>query len=188
MKKIIIFTIILILLFIGCGQGGSSQSGVKKMTKNNENDAIATLAGGCFWCVESDFEKLPGVVKVISGYTGGKGESPNYENYARGGYIEAVQVYYDPKILTYEQILNYFWRHIDPTDKGGQFVDRGPQYRTAIFYHNEEQRKIAERTKQSLEKSGKLKKPVVTEIIKFEKFYPAEDYHQNYYKKKSPAL
>ncbi|MEN6621867.1 MAG: peptide-methionine (R)-S-oxide reductase MsrB [Smithella sp.] len=184
MKKMVIYLTILIIVFIGCGQGGSSQSGVKNnMIKNNEKIEIATLAGGCFWCVESDFEKLPGVVKVISGYTGGTGESPTYENYARGGYIEAVQVYYDPAVLTYEQILNYFWRHIDPTDKGGQFVDRGPQYRTAIFYHNEEQRQIAEKTKQALAKSGKLKKPVVTEIIKFDKFYPAEDYHQNYYKK-----
>lgn len=185
MKKLFIFLITLSFV-LGCGQSNSNQSEVKnKMIKNNEKPAIATLAGGCFWCVEADFEKLTGVKKVISGYTGGTGESPNYENYARGGYVEAVQVYYDPAVLTYDQILNYFWRHIDPTDQGGQFVDRGPQYRSAIFYHDDEQREIAEKSKQALGKSGKLKKPVVTEVIKFTRFYPAENYHQDYYKKSS---
>ncbi len=155
------------------------------MAKANEikSSNIATLAGGCFWCVESDFEKVPGVIKVISGYAGGKGENPTYETYAKMGYIEAVQVYYDPKKITYEQLLNYFWRHIDPTDAGGQFVDRGPQYRSAIFYQDDEQRQIAEKSKQALEKSGKLGKPITTDLIKLTKFYPAEEYHQNYHTK-----
>lgn len=184
MKKLVMYLIMLSIMFIGCEQGNTNQSEVKnKMIKTDEKTAVATLAGGCFWCVEADFEKLAGVEKVISGYTGGTGENPTYENYAKGGYIEAVQVYYDPSKLTYGQILNYFWKHIDPTDAGGQFVDRGPQYRSVIFYHNEEQRKIAEQSRDELAKTGRLNKPVVTEIIKFSKFYPAEDYHQDYYKK-----
>jgi peptide methionine sulfoxide reductase msrA/msrB len=184
MKKLAMYLIMLIFIFAGCEKGNTDQAEVKnKMTKTDEKTAVTTLAGGCFWCTQADFEKLPGVVKVISGYTGGTGENPSYEDYAGKGHIEAVQVYYDPAILTYEEILNYFWRHIDPTDAGGQFVDRGPQYRSAIFYHNEEQRKIAEQSKQTLTKSGKLDKPVATEIIKFAKFYPAEDYHQDYHDK-----
>jgi peptide methionine sulfoxide reductase msrA/msrB len=155
------------------------------MAKKNEiaSASIATLAGGCFWCVESDFEKLPGVIKVVSGYAGGKGENPTYESYAEMGYIEAVQIYYDPKIVTYDQLLDYFWRHIDPTDGGGQFVDRGSQYRSVIFYQDDEQRQIAEKSKQALEKSGKLGKPIATDLIKLTKFYPAEEYHQNYHTK-----
>jgi peptide methionine sulfoxide reductase msrA/msrB len=184
MKKIVTYFIMLGFIFIGCDKGNTGQAEVRnKMIKADEKNVVATLAGGCFWCTQADFEKLAGVQKVISGYTGGTGDNPTYKNYAEGGYIEAVQVYYDPAKLTYEQLLNYFWRHIDPTDAGGQFVDRGSQYRSAIFYHNEEQQKIAEQSKQTLAKSGKLSKPVVTEIIKFTKFYPAEDYHQDYYKK-----
>jgi len=142
----------------------------------------ATFAGGCFWCVESDFEKVPGVVKVISGYTGGTKDNPTYETYSEKGYIEAVQVYYDPSKITYEQVLDVFWKHIDQTDPDGQFGDRGPQYLSAIFYHNEEQKGIAEKSKAALNKSGRFQKPVVTEIIKFTKFYEAEAYHQDYYK------
>ena len=153
------------------------------MTKTITSESIATLAGGCFWCVESDFEKVPGVIKVVSGYVGGKGENPTYETYAKMSYIEAVQVYYDPQKITYEHLLNYFWHHIDPTDGGGQFVDRGPQYRSAIFYQNDEQMQIAEKSKLALEKSGKLGKPVATDLIKLTKFYPAEEYHQNYHSK-----
>jgi len=132
------------------------------MTKKNEttSEYIATLAGGCFWCIKADFEKLPGVIKVVSGYTGGKGENPTYESYAEMGYIEAVQVYYDPEKITYEKILDHFWHHVDPTDAGGQFVDRGPQYRSAIFYQDEKQKQIAEESKQALEKSGNLANPL----------------------------
>ncbi len=141
---------------------------------------VATLAGGCFWCVESDFRKLPGVVQVVSGYAGGQGANPTYENYAAKGYVEAVQVYYDPQKLTYQQILDYFWRHIDPTDAGGQFVDRGPQYRSVIYYHDDEQKRLAAESKAALGRSGSFQKPIVTEILKFTNFYPAEDYHQDY--------
>jgi peptide methionine sulfoxide reductase msrA/msrB len=146
---------------------------------------IATFAGGCFWCTESDFEKLPGVVKVVSGYTGGKKENPSYDEVSAGttGHVEAVQVYYDPSRITYAELLDYFWRHVDPTDTGGQFVDRGPQYRSVIFYHDEEQKRLAEKSREELSKSGKFDKRIVTDILQFTRFYEAEDYHQDYYKK-----
>jgi peptide methionine sulfoxide reductase msrA/msrB len=157
------------------------------VTKEDTNLLKATFAGGCFWCTEADFEKLPGVVKVISGYTGGYKENPTYEEVSSGttGHVEAVQVYYDPSKISYEELLDFFWRHIDPTDSGGQFVDRGRQYRSVIFYHDEEQKRLAEKSKEALEKSGRFNKPIVTEITKFTKFYEAEEYHQDYYKKHS---
>jgi len=142
----------------------------------------AVLAGGCFWCMETPFEKLAGVVDVVSGYTGGKGENPNYQDYGKKGYLEAIEVTYDPQKVTYKQLLEVFWRQIDPTDAGGQFVDRGPYYRSGIFYKNEQERKIAKDSKVELEKSGRFKKPIVTELIQTSTFYPAEDYHQDYYK------
>jgi len=148
-------------------------------------EEVATFAGGCFWCTESDFEKLPGVTRVISGYSGGKEKNPTYEQVSSGGtgHLESVQVYYDPKKVGYADLLEYFWRHIDPTDAGGQFVDRGRQYRSAIFYHDAAQKKIAEDSKAELAKSGKFgSRAIVTEIVPFEAFYPAEDYHQDYYK------
>ncbi len=172
----------------GCQKSHMAQQGERNVMAAEDVVTIkATFAGGCFWCVEADFEKLPGVVKVISGYTGGNKENPTYEEVSSGttGHVEAVQVYYDPSKITYEELLDFFWRHIDPTDPGGQFVDRGPQYRGIIFYHDEEQRRLAERSKEALDRSGRLKKPVVTEIIKFTKFYEAEEYHQDYYKKHS---
>lgn len=155
------------------------------MVKEDTTTRVATLAGGCFWCVEADLEKMPGVVKVISGYTGGHKENPTYEEVSSGetGHVEAVQVFYDPSKITYEEILDAFWRHIDPTDSGGQFVDQGPQYRSVIFYHDEEQKRLAEKSKDTLNRSGRFDKPIVTEIIRFTKFYDAEGYHQDYYKK-----
>jgi peptide methionine sulfoxide reductase msrA/msrB len=155
------------------------------MKEEQTNLKVATLAGGCFWCVASDFEKASGVAKVISGYTGGHKENPTYEEVSTGktGHYEAIQVYYDPSKVSYEQVLDIFWHHIDPTDPGGQFDDRGPQYRTAIFYHDEEQKRIAEKSKEDLEKSGQFKKPIVTLIVKFSRFYEAEFYHQDYHKK-----
>jgi|SRR5271157_2324609 len=146
-------------------------------------DETATFAGGCFWCMQPPFEKLDGVVQVVSGYSGGTGENPTYEDYAQKGHIEAVQITYDPSKISYSQLMDVFWRQIDPTDPGGQFVDRGPQYRSAIFFHNEEQKKLAERSKVELGNSGKFDKPIVTEILKASVFYKAEDYHQDYYKK-----
>jgi len=186
MKTILAIAIALLFVVIGCQRAASAQQGaVNQMSKEDSMLKIATFAGGCFWCTESDFEKLPGVVKVISGYTGGHKENPSYEEVSSGstGHVEAVQVYYDPSKLTYTELLDYFWRHIDPTDSGGQFVDRGSQYRSVIFYHDEEQKRSAEKSKEDLGKSGKFDKPIATEIIKFAKFYEAEDYHQDYYKK-----
>lgn len=154
------------------------------MKKENVDLKTATFAGGCFWCVESDFEKVGGVVEVISGYTGGRVENPTYKQVSAGGtgHAEAVQVFYDPEKVIYEDLLYVFWRHVNPTDAGGQFVDRGSQYRTGIFYHDEEQKRVALKSKRELEESGALDKPIVTEIEKFTKFYRAEDYHQDYYK------
>jgi len=172
----------------GCQESNMVQQGVAgEMTKESENLKKATFAGGCFWCTEADFEKLPGVVKVISGYTGGGKENPTYGEVTSGktGHVEAVQVYYDPSKISYEELLDTFWKHIDPSDGGGQFVDRGPQYRSAIFYHDEEQRRLAEKSKEALGKSGKFNKPIVTEILQFTKFYEAEEYHQDYYKNHS---
>jgi peptide methionine sulfoxide reductase msrA/msrB len=148
------------------------------------NQDVGTFAGGCFWCVEADFEKVPGVIRVISGHTGGNKENPTYEEVSAGGtgHLEAVQVVYDPDKVSYGELLSFFWRHIDPTDPGGQFVDRGAQYRSAIFYHNEEQRRQAEESRRLLGESGRFSKPVVTEILPFTRFYMAEVYHQDFYK------
>ncbi len=147
----------------------------------------ATFAGGCFWCMEADFAKLPGVVGVISGYTGGLTENPNYAEVCSGktGHLDAVQVHYDPAAMSYKVLLGVFWRHIDPTDPGGQFVDRGPQYQTAIFYHDDEQRGLAEESKDALRKSGRFDGPIVTEIRPFTRFYAAEEYHQDYCRKQA---
>ncbi|MDD5232781.1 MAG: peptide-methionine (R)-S-oxide reductase MsrB [Syntrophales bacterium] len=150
--------------------------------------STATFAGGCFWCLEHDLREIPGVLEIISGYTGGTKENPAYEEVSTGrtGHYEAVQVHYDPARVTYLQLLDVFWRRIDPTDPGGQFADRGSQYRTAVFYHDEEQKRLAEESREALRKSGKFGKPIVTEIIPFERFYVAEEYHQDY-ARKSPA-
>lgn len=145
----------------------------------------ATFAGGCFWCMEPPFEKLQGVSAVISGYAGGQKKNPTYEEVSAGGtgHLESVQILYDPTKITYSELLDVFWMQIDPTDPNGQFVDRGSQYRSAIFYHNDEQKRLAEKSKEALEKSGRYDKPIVTEIVKATEFYRAEDYHQDFYKK-----
>lgn len=147
--------------------------------------AEATFAGGCFWCVEADFEKVDGVVEAISGYTGGTKRNPTYREVASGrtDHVEAVRIVYHPDRVSYGELLDLFWRSVDPTDAGGQFVDRGAQYRTAIFPHDEEQRLQAEASKAALEASGVFDQPVVTEILPQTAFYPAEDYHQDYYQK-----
>ena len=185
MKKIL-FMLFLLLIFNACQKQDIGQQGVTiSMVKEDVSLSKATFAGGCFWCSEADFEKLPGVVEVISGYTGGEKENPSYEEVSSGttGHVEAIQVYYDPSKITYQELLDTFWKHIDPTDGGGQFVDRGSQYRSAIFYHDEEQKRLAEQSKEALSRSGRLAKPVATEIIQFTKFYEAENYHQDYHKK-----
>jgi peptide-methionine (S)-S-oxide reductase len=149
-----------------------------------ETPATAIFAGGCFWCVEADFEKLPGVVKAESGYIGGQGQNPTYEEVSAGrtGHAEAVRVWYDPQKVTYEQLLEYFWRHVDPTVKDRQFCDVGSQYRTAIFYESDAQRAAAEASKAALERSGRVPR-IYTEIAPAGTFYLAEEYHQDYYKK-----
>jgi len=186
MKILILLIITSFFFVIGCQRSDAVQQKIgEEMTKEEMNLSKATFAGGCFWCTEADFEKLPGVVKVISGYAGGHKENPTYKEVSSGstGHVEAVQVYYDPAKVTYEELLDYFWRHIDPIDPGGQFVDQGQQYRGVIFYDSEEQKRLAEKSKEALEKSGKFSKPIVTEIVKFTNFYEAEEYHQDYYKK-----
>jgi peptide-methionine (S)-S-oxide reductase len=146
---------------------------------------VATFAGGCFWCVESDFDHVPGVVGTVSGYTGGDLVDPTYKQVTAGGsgHREAVQITFDPQKVTYETLLEVFWRSVDPTDAGGQFCDRGESYETAIFANSPEQAQQAEDSKRALQGSGVLKSPVVTPIETAGAFYPAEDYHQDYYEK-----
>ncbi|TGK01212.1 peptide-methionine (S)-S-oxide reductase [Leptospira langatensis] len=153
--------------------------------KEANKTETAIFAGGCFWCMEGPFEKLPGVISAVSGYTGGKEKNPTYEDvgYGRTGHRESVMITYDPKKITYEALLDTYWRQIDPTDAGGQFADRGNQYRTAIYYKNESQRKLAQEYKDKIGASKKFSSPIVVEILPASEFYPAEDYHQDYYKK-----
>ncbi len=178
-----------ILVAIGCtlSRAEPPQSETKQASAPAADStlATATFAGGCFWCMEPPFEKLPGVASVTSGYTGGPEKSPTYKavSYGRTGHVEAVEVKFDPTVISYDYLLEVFWRQIDPTDDGGQFADRGKQYKTAIFVHDEAQRKLAEASKRELEKSGVFKKPIVTPIREAEAFYAAEEYHQDYYKK-----
>ncbi len=147
---------------------------------------VATFAGGCFWCMQPPFQQVEGVVSVVAGYAGGTKVNPSYEEVSSGttGHLEAVQVTYDPEQVPYGKLLDLFWKQIDPTDQEGQFADKGSQYKTAIFYHDEEQKQAAERSKKELDDSGKFKKPVATGIRPFTNFYPAEEYHQNYAEKK----
>ena len=147
--------------------------------------AVATFAGGCFWCMEPPYDELPGVISTTSGYIGGQKKNPTYEEVSRGttGHTEAVQVVYDPKKVTYEKLLEVFWRNIDPTTPNAQFCDHGSQYRSGIFYHNEEQRRLALASRDHIERTKKFREPIVTEITASTTFYPAEDYHQDYYKK-----
>jgi peptide methionine sulfoxide reductase msrA/msrB len=148
-----------------------------------EKTKKAIFAGGCFWCMEKPFEQMDGVVSVTSGYIGGKTENPTYENYAAGGHIEAIEIVYDPAKVSYAKLLDVFWRQIDPTDSGGQFVDRGHAYTSGIFYLDEEQHQQAEKSKHELAERKVFAKPLVTPIVPATRFYPAEEYHQDYYKK-----
>lgn len=145
----------------------------------------ATFAGGCFWCIQELFDKLDGVINTRAGYTGGKKENPSYQDVSTGktSHVEAVEITFNPAVISYERLLEIFWQNIDPTLTNQQFADKGTQYRTAIFYYNECQKKIAEKSKKELEESGKFNKPVATEIVPVSEFYPAEEYHQCYYKK-----
>jgi peptide-methionine (S)-S-oxide reductase len=147
--------------------------------------AVATFAGGCFWCVEEAFEKVPGVISAVSGYTGGTVLNPTYEQVSREstGHAESVRVTYDPARVSYAQLVDWFWRNIDPTQPDGQFCDRGSSYRSAIFVHDRAQRKVAEEARQALAASGRFKQPIVTQIVAVGAFYEAEGYHQDYYRK-----
>ena len=147
--------------------------------------AKATFAGGCFWCMEPPYDEMEGVLSTISGYSGGTVPNPTYKQVSSGqtGHTEVIQIEYDPSRISYQELLDVFWRNVDPVDAGGQFCDRGDQYRTAIFYHDEQQRRLAEQSKEALDRSGTLPKAVVTEIVPFTAFYAAEEYHQDYYLK-----
>ena len=160
-----------------------AQKGEEKKTSSDQSLATATFAGGCFWCMEPPYDKLDGVISTTSGYIGGQKKNPTYEEVSEGttGHAEAVQVAYDPTKVSYEKLLEVFWQNIDPFTPNAQFCDHGSQYRSAIFYHNEEQKRLAEASKQKLEKSGRFTQPIVTEIVAASEFYPAEDYHQDYY-------
>ena len=162
---------------------GGSESVAATPPGESAASGLATFAGGCFWCVEADFEKVPGVVAVVSGYTGGQLENPTYQQVSAGGtgHVEAVQVHYDPDVISYEGLLQAFWRMVNPTDAGGQFVDRGHHYTTAIYFHDDDQRTAAEQSKAQLEASGRYDQPLVTPILPAKAFYTAEDYHQDYY-------
>lgn len=156
------------------------------MEKESEASlGLATFAGGCFWCMVPPFLNHPGVIEVVSGYTGGHLENPRYEDVVKGlsGHYEAVQVRYDAKQVSYQELLQIFWQQIDPTNAGGQFYDRGDSYRTAIFYHDEAQKEAALASLQQLAASGRFKSATVTKILPATTFYPAEDYHQNYHQK-----
>jgi peptide methionine sulfoxide reductase msrA/msrB len=184
MRTILLTILPIFLAFGGLSPAYGQATERDAMKEKSKKLDLATFAGGCFWCVESDFEKVDGVVEVISGYTGGKKEDPTYEEVSTGvtGHLEAVQVLYDPTRITYRELLDVYWRHVDPTDPGGQFVDRGSQYRSAIFYHDDEQKRLAEESREELNQSGRFEKPITTEILPLSRFYRAEDYHQDYYK------
>src|SRR5215470_8794561 len=170
-----ILTALFLLGACATAQTGAAPAGTAK----------ATFAGGCFWCVESDFDKIDGVISTTSGYTGGKTVNPTYHDVSAGitGHAESVEIVFDPKRVSYERLLEHFWHTVDPTVKDRQFCDIGSQYRTAIFYHDEAQKRAAEASKAAIEKSKPFPQPIVTEIVAAGAFYPAEEYHQDYYKK-----
>jgi peptide methionine sulfoxide reductase msrA/msrB len=185
MKMDFILLLISVLVISSCTKTDSKDMNTRLIPKDEQGLETATFAGGCFWCVETAFEDLDGVKKVVSGYSGGHVKNPTYEEVCTGttGHLESVQIVFDPQLISYSELVDIFWRQIDPTDAGGSFVDRGSQYLSAIFYHNEAQKKIAESSKDELDKSGIFDKPIATKVIPFISFYPAEDYHQQYCKK-----
>ena len=181
------FTVIFSLLFLlNCMSNSmdDKKAPSRKVSQTTKLDT-ATFAGGCFWCVEAPFEKVDGIVDVISGYSGGTKPMPSYEEVSKGqtGHAESVQIIFDPYLITYDQLLDIYWRNIDPTDAGGSFYDRGTQYRSVIFYHNQEQRKQAEKSRDRINALKIFDKPIVTEIVPYTAFYPAEEYHQDFYRK-----
>ena len=183
MRKIWILIIGLLGIFAAQNAFSGDTQGAKSMKDAPAKQEKAIFAGGCFWCMEKPFEELEGVSSVTSGYTGGTTRNPNYGNYGAGGHIEAVEIVYDPTKVSYRQLLDVYWRQIDPTDDGGQFGDRGHAYTTAIFFLDEEQRHLAEDSKRALEEKGIFKKQIVTPIIAASEFFAAEEYHQDFYRK-----
>lgn len=173
------------LLVVVASATAFAQSGKEKPSTPKARLEKATFAGGCFWCMQPPFDKAKGVIQTVVGYTGGPEKKPTYEQVGAGrtGHAEAIEVTYDPAQVTYEQLLEIFWHAIDPTQADGQFADIGTQYRTYIYFHNEEQRKVAEASKERLAKSGKFSRPIAVKIVAASTFWPAEEYHQKYYKK-----
>lgn len=178
-------TLLAVAILTAFALSSAAAHGQSAGTPPREGLAKATFAGGCFWCMEPPYDKLDGVVSTTSGYTGGQTKNPTYEEVSAGGtgHTEAVQIVYDSKKISYAQLLEVFWHNVDPLDAGGQFCDRGSQYRTGIFYYDETQKRLAEQSKRELDASGRFKQPIVTEIVQATAFYPAEEYHQDYYQK-----
>ena len=175
-----LFGLILALFPVGAALGEPTATVAQQSC---EGTAKAYFAGGCFWCMTPPFEKLKGVLKVTAGYADGQGENPTYDDYADRGFTETVEILYDPARISYPELVGVYWKQINPTDAEGQFVDRGPQYRATLFYLNPKQKMEAEQSKSVLNKSGLYDKPIVTPVKAFTDFYPAEDYHQDFYKK-----
>jgi peptide-methionine (S)-S-oxide reductase len=184
MKRLVELVVVLAMVLAGAASLLAASSSQKEGAPARKLE-VATFAGGCFWCMEHPFDELPGVVSVTSGYTGGAKKNPTYEEVSAGGtgHAESVQVVYDPAKISYQKLLERYWHNIDPTVKDRQFCDTGHQYRSAIFYHNEEQHRLALQSKQQLEKTKPFKGEILTEIVPATQFYPAEQYHQHYYKK-----
>ncbi len=185
MRRLLLTPALLALASTVAALGASASDADEAGQAIPEDAAVATFAGGCFWCTEAAFEKTEGVYEAVSGFTGGSIEDPTYEQVVTGttGHAEAAQVFFDPEVVSYDELLTIYWRTIDPTDAGGQRFDRGTQYRTAIFFHDDEQRALAEASRDALDASGRFDVPIVTEILAAETFYPAEEYHQDFYLK-----
>ncbi|TVP43937.1 MAG: peptide-methionine (S)-S-oxide reductase [Mongoliibacter sp.] len=189
-EKILLLVLIQVFSFglVSCSKAENGKTNYESeidLENYPGKQALATFAGGCFWCIEAPLEGIPGILSVVSGYSGGKEKNPTYSDVASGktSHRESVQVTYDPDVISYSEILDIFWQQFDPTDEGGSFYDRGFQYSSAIFYHDKTQKEVAEASKERLDKAGIFDKSIVTPVIKFSNFYPAEDYHQDYYKK-----
>ena len=182
---ILFFSYFLFVTFLPKNVDSASKQTANKISNISENTETAILAGGCFWCMEHPYEDLPGISQVISGYTGGKKNNPTYKEVASGStlHVEAVEIHFDPEKISYNDILEIFWRNIDPTDAGGQFVDRGKQYTTGIYYKNEQQKLTAQESKKRIADSKRFSKKIVTEIVQAGPFYRAEEYHQDFFKK-----
>ncbi len=185
MKAFFLIILLSILEFYSCSKANLNDNNSRLMPQSNDKLETATFAGGCFWCMDAPFENIDGVKNVISGFAGGHEKNPSYEEVSTGttGAVEAIQVVYDPSVISYPELLDVYWKQFDPTDAGGSFFDRGSQYESVVFYKDSTQKKLAEESKVRLDRSGIFKKPIVTKIEKFTAFYPAEDYHQHFYKK-----